>query len=65
MDNDRYIEERLSKQDKKLECLEEKIDGIMEMVSLGKHLAAFAKVLGWCGGAYIAIETYLRSVLHK
>jgi hypothetical protein len=65
MSEERYIEERLNRQDEKLECLEKKLDDVLELVSLGKHVAAFAKVLGWIGGFYIALETYLRQVLHK
>lgn len=41
------------------------MDTLMDMVSLGKHLAAFAKFLGWIGGLYIAVETYVRTVVHK
>lgn len=58
-------DERLQCLEDRVKSMEEKIDTIMEMVYLGKHLAAFAKVLGWVGGAYISIETYLRTMGHK
>jgi hypothetical protein len=56
--------ERLDCIETRLEKIEEKLDGIADLVALGKHLAAFARFLAWCGGAYIAVETYIRQVLH-
>lgn len=46
-------------------AMEEKLDTIMEMVYLGKHLMTFAKCLAWIGGAYITVETYVRTFYHK
>lgn len=57
--------ERLNKQDDKLDAMEQKLDTIMEMVYLGRHLMAFCKFLGWCGGAYLAVETYIKTFIHK
>lgn len=57
--------ERLSCLEARLEKLETKMDDLMDMVALGKHVAAFARFLAWLGGIYIAVETYLRTVLHK
>lgn len=52
------IEERIDK-------LEQKMDQVLELVYMGKHLATFCKFLAWCGGAYLAIETYIRTFWHK
>jgi hypothetical protein len=56
------IEERLTKQDKKLECLEDKIDYIMQQVALGKHLMLFAKMMGWVIGVVASCVEAWRSI---
>lgn len=48
------LEERIDK-------LEAKVDQVLELVYLGRHLIWFCKLLGWCGGAFIAVSTYLRT----
>jgi hypothetical protein len=57
MDDLKYFQERMDQQDKKLACLEKKMDEtnkkvdiLIEQMSLGKHLVMLAKAVGWLMG---------------
>lgn len=60
---DHHLEERMDKFEEKIESkidsIEKKVDLMMEQVMLGKHMIAFAKMVGWCiGVAATAIAVY-------
>ncbi len=62
MDDLKYFQERMDKQDKKLECLEKKMDQVMEQVTLGKHMVTFAKMIGWGIGVVATVLEFYRRV---
>jgi hypothetical protein len=59
------LEGRMASLETKVTDINTKLDSVGEMVSLGKHLVLLAKVIGWVGGLYIAVSTYIQTVIHK
>ena len=56
---DHHLEQRMDKLEEKIDSLEKKIDLVAEQVMLGKHMIAFAKMIGWLiGVAATAIGVY-------
>jgi hypothetical protein len=57
-------DDRFNCLEQRMKVLEDKIDNIMDLVVMGKHVAALARFLAWLGGIYIAVETYVKT-FHK
>ena len=54
-----FLEENQDDQKKKLECVERQLSHITKQVELGKHMIAFAKMMGWLiGVAATFVEVY-------
>jgi len=58
-------DKRIEALEKRTVVIEEKLDTIIDMVSLGKHLILVAKAIAWVGSVYIAVQTYIHTVLTK
>lgn len=58
-------EERLKCVEDRLSALEGKMDQVIEMVSVGKHLLALGKLVGWAMGLYVALDTWWKTIGHK
>ena len=68
MDDLKYFQERMDSQDKNIECLkrqmretDQKVDVLIEQMSLGKHLLMLAKAMGWAIGVAATVTAAYKS----
>ena len=68
MDDLKYFQERMDQQDKNIECLkrqmretDQKVDVLIEQMSLGKHLVMLAKSMGWLIGVVATVVAAYKS----
>lgn len=53
------LEERVARLESMVGGMDEKLNIVLEQVTLGKHIVAFAKMMGWVIGVCAAVvETY-------